>query len=77
MGFRVNPKWIEQAIEEYRKTGKVSRSSETNRVIQALILALDGRSIPYKVYNLGAGVKTVTTETDTCPCCKRALTGQG
>lgn len=35
------------------------------------LLAAEGR--PYKVHQLGAGVKHITTNTDTCPCCKRKL----
>lgn len=33
--------------------------------------AKDGR--PFKKYNYGAGVVRITSEEDTCPCCKRRL----
>jgi len=36
-----------------------------------LVLELSKRDVPYKIYNLGGGVKRITTVTDSCPCCKR------
>lgn len=44
-----------------------------NLAVQWLICRLTERGIPFKLYNLGAGVKRVTTETNTCPCRKRPL----
>ena len=35
-----------------------------------LVLQLSARKIPFRVMNLGAGVKLITTKTDTCPKCK-------
>lgn len=40
---------------------------------QQIILELNHANIPFKVYNLGSGVKKITTNTDTCPCCKKKL----
>lgn len=28
----------------------------------------------FKIYNLGSGVKRITTDTETCPCCKKKVT---
>lgn len=44
-----------------------------NIVAKWLIASLSGKNVPFKVYNLGAGVKRITTDTDECPCCKRKM----
>jgi len=38
-----------------------------------IVTELTKRNIPFKLYNLGAGVVRITTDTDKCPCCKRKL----
>jgi hypothetical protein len=38
---------------------------------QALIEWMSKNNIAFKVYNLGAGVKRITSDTDICPCCKK------
>lgn len=38
-----------------------------------LIAELTRRNVPFKVYNMGAGVVKIVTNTDTCPCCKKKL----
>lgn len=38
-----------------------------------LVATLAKNNIPFKIHNLGAGVKHITTDTDTCPCCKKPL----
>ena len=48
-------------------------TSGHNLPIQWLVMRLSNASVPYKIYPLGAGVKRITTDTDTCPCCKRPL----
>jgi len=73
MAAKVNPLWIKEAMKEYITYGKLTRTSNFNKAIQLLIMKLDAKSIPYKVYNLGAGVKKVTTETNICPCCKHNI----
>jgi len=48
--------------------------SSENIAIKWLIVQLVGKGVPYRLYNLGAGVKRVTTvDVDKCPCCKRKL----
>ena len=44
--------------------------------IQWLIQALAKADRLFKVYNLGAGVSRITTETDVCPCCKRKASNE-
>jgi hypothetical protein len=40
-----------------------------NQAVQWLILRLTEADIPFRLIQLGAGVKRVTTETDQCPKC--------
>lgn len=39
------------------------------KAIQWLICELASKEIPFRVINLGAGVKKITTEVDVCPKC--------
>jgi hypothetical protein len=73
----VSPKWIEK-IKDAIKAGAVNgvKIDETLTFIKSkqwLILELSKHNIPFKVYNLGAGVCRVTTDTTTCPCCGKEL----
>lgn len=67
----VNKEWLDNALKEYEEHGSLTRTTAFNKAIQALIIRLDSKGIPYKLYNLGAGVKKITTITDKCPCCGR------
>ena len=73
MAIQVSSQWIENAIAEYKETEIMERTASFNKAIQALIIRLDKEKINFKLYNLGAGVKKITTETDICPCCKKKL----
>lgn len=70
----IAPQW-KTAMEE--KMGAVNPNVDetlsSNMAAQYLIVRLSNRGLPFRVYNLGAGVKRITTNTDTCPCCKKAL----
>lgn len=41
-----------------------------NLSAQFLVLRLTEANIPFRIINLGAGLKKITTETDICPKCK-------
>jgi hypothetical protein len=73
MSTRVNPEWLKQQLTILRETGKLNVTNSYNPAIQSLIVYLTNKGRNFKVYNLGAGVKCLTTETDICPCCKRKL----
>jgi hypothetical protein len=73
MPTRVNPAWIKQQLTILRETGKLDATTSYNPAIQSLMVHLTNNGKSFKLYNLGAGVKRLTTETDTCPCCKRKL----
>ena len=79
MAVRLNPKWLvarEQEIAAYveaKSNGselpKIDVTTATNQAIQWLIMRLSKAEIGFKLIQLGAGVKRVTTETDVCPKC--------
>ena len=70
---RVSPKWLKERKEEIRKGYLIDITLTFSKAIQALIILLTEAEIPFKLYNLGAGVKRITTKTDVCPCCKKKL----
>lgn len=75
--MRINPKWIESRQREIDDFKDVTISgpkvidvvSNYNPASQWLILNLAKNNISFKVINLGAGVKRITTQTDVCPKC--------
>jgi hypothetical protein len=71
MTLRVNPKWYDKQVETLAETGQLDITESFNGAIKEVIKLLDRRGKPFKLYNLGAGVKRITTDTDKCPCCKR------
>jgi hypothetical protein len=70
---RVNPKWLETVITGYRETDMIDVTETYLPAVKELVRWLSNRGIDFRVYNVGAGVRRVTTETDICPCCKRKL----
>jgi hypothetical protein len=76
---QINTRWIEQMkqeMAEYKQAifdGTVPKpikvTSQSNICSSWLIGSLANHNIPFKVINLGAGVKQITTETDICPKC--------
>lgn len=73
MAARVSPSWLKERKEEIRKGYVIDITTSFNKAAQALIICLSDADTPFKLYNLGAGVKRITTKTDVCPCCKRKL----
>ena len=78
--MRVNPDWIKDRQRQLctldphslEQADHIDEHISYNAAAQWLITALSKRGIIFKVYNLGAGVKRITTqEPDKCPCCKR------
>ena len=77
---RLNPAWVQKVREEVTEPdgaggfqNSIDRTISVNAAAKALIVMLSEAGRPFKVHNLGAGVKRITTNTDTCPCCKRKL----
>jgi len=65
--------WKEEQEEKIHNREAISITTQYNILIQWLVIKLNSFYIPYKIYSIGAGVKTLTTNTDICPCCKRKL----
>lgn len=69
MGSRVSLKWKEEMREQIGKTSEVDETTGFNLASKWLICMLSEKEIPFKVIHLGAGVKRITTQTETCPKC--------
>lgn len=72
-GLRTDLDWLAAMTSRFLETKKLDHTTRHNVIIQDLVLMLTRLSQPYKIYNLGAGVKRITTDTETCPCCKQKL----
>jgi len=70
---RINPAWQEDIRKKLAAQQGIDVIQSFTPCIQWLIGELTRRDLPYKLYNLGAGVKRLTTDTDICPCCKQKL----
>ena len=71
MAFRLRQDWCQKIETDAHSSHSVDFTSAIHQAIQYVILQLSSAGRPFKLYNLGAGVKRVTTDTDICPCCKR------
>ena len=75
----INSTWLKALDTDIRNYDRlvsrvpIVRTLSWNLAAQAMIVKLSDADIPFRIYNLGAGVKKITTETDICPCCKRRL----
>lgn len=70
MRQRTNPVWQREQLKKLdadRSTFEIT--VDMNAAAQWVIMALDQRGIPYRVIQLGAGVKKITTQTNICPKC--------
>ena len=73
MAKMINSKWKEKMIEIINSVETLDVTISFNPARQWLIERLTDKGKIFRVYNLGAGVKRITTETSQCPCCKRDL----
>lgn len=74
MPTRVDPKWLadqKQFIGDSLRTNfPYSVITSYNKAAQAVVYYLTDNQIPFKVLNMGAGVKKITTDVSVCPKCK-------
>jgi len=74
---RLNPTWAkrqQELISEKLANNEVYETIESFSLAKTfLVKELAKRNIPFRAYSLGAGVTKITTDTTTCPCCKRKL----
>jgi hypothetical protein len=68
----ISEKWKEAMINKIIN-GDIDETIEYNICSVWLIAYLSRDNRPFKVYNLGGGVKRITTKTNVCPCCKKEL----
>jgi len=69
----LNPKWMARLEPVVYSSISIDETLSLLAAKQWLIKQLTKANRPFKIYSLGAGVSRITTETDTCPCCKRKL----
>jgi hypothetical protein len=69
----LNTKWIARLEPMIYSSTPVDETLSFTKGKQWLVMQLTKANRPFKIYSLGAGVSRITTETDTCPCCKRKL----
>lgn len=69
----ISTTWADAIIKDLNAGLALDITSSEPIVHKFLIQALAKRNRAYAVHNLGCGVKRITTETTTCPCCKRPL----
>ena len=70
---RVNPEWFNEIQLKIESRQIIDQIISFNPGAQAVIACLTRANRAFKVYNLGAGVRRITTNTEICPCCKRKL----
>jgi len=69
----VNEKWKSEMRSAILQCKEIDQTISFRAALQWLITRLSDVGVPYKLFNLGAGVTRITTKTDVCPCCKRTL----
>ena len=71
----LNTIWFNKQLDTYKETGKLELRLTGTVGLQALVMHFSKKEIPYRITQLGAGVKLFTTDTNICPCCKQKLGG--
>lgn len=68
---QINPKWIDRMRKLIEAKEVIDETCSYRPATQWLIEQLLKCNRAYKLINCGAGVTRITTDTDTCPLCKR------
>jgi hypothetical protein len=68
-----NCQWAREIQSRIDSALPIDAHTRHNYAAAWLVEKLTRLNLPYKIYNLGAGVRRITTDTDSCPCCKRKL----
>lgn len=61
--------WKTERLADMESGREVTHTTAYKIASQFLILALTARNIPFRVINLGSGIKTITTRIDDCGGC--------
>ncbi len=71
---RISPAWQKDMQFKIDTGLSIDVTTSYNPAAQWLISQLSTKGIPYKLHQLGAGVKRITTvDIDKCPCCGQEL----
>lgn len=73
MSRNINPQWANKVRDQLDRIQPIDETTAYTPAIQWIICELTKSSRAFQLYNLGAGVRRITTETDVCPFCKRNL----
>ena len=73
MPVRINSRWIEKMTRAFEEDTPIDETIGFTKAAQWLIAQLSNRNIPFVTYNLGAGVRRITTRTNVCPCCRQII----
>ena len=73
MALRLTEAWTRDAQAKIDGGQPIDYTSVHNIGIQWLVVRLSKAGRAYKIYQLGAGVKRLTTDTTVCPCCKKPI----
>jgi hypothetical protein len=69
----INRIWQDDIMMKINNGQPIDNTTGFGKANTWLIEVLSRRNIPFKVYNMGASVKRITTVTDVCPCCKKRI----
>ncbi len=71
----LDKKWANAMQEkiDFSRCEKIEYIGTFKPAIQFLVISLVKAGRSFKIYKPGGGVQQLTTDTDTCPCCKRKL----
>jgi hypothetical protein len=68
----LNPQWQKNMLDKLQAGSELDITLKSAKPATWLIAELLKRNRLFKVYKV-SGVTRITTETDSCPCCKRKL----
>jgi len=68
-----NCQWARRIEEKLNADDPIDEVCSAAYIANWLVNKLARLNKPFKIYNLGAGVKRITTDTDVCPCCKKKI----
>lgn len=69
MALILRDSWKKEMMIKISLGENIEYTSGYNIAIKFLALKLAEMHIPFRIMNLGAGVKKITTKVDTCPKC--------
>jgi len=67
--YRINPEWQKRLHLAINNLERIDEVVGWAPGAKWLVASLAKKNIGFRVHNLGAGVKRITTETDLCPKC--------